>query len=171
MDNMTPGEKIREFRKSIKLNQIEFGKKLGYSDAYISNIEKGKVEPSRDFLKKLKEIFNMPSDYVLYNSTASPWGKVEEKLRQKGLTDEEINNIRYDYLSALLLSEYEIRLRGHKDTVKVSELNEKYKTRSISTKKILDNVIEILDSENEDLINVFKANIQVFLEAIRKKHC
>ncbi len=39
---------------------------MGYSQAYISNIETGKMEPSREFLKKLNEIFAVSSDFVLY---------------------------------------------------------------------------------------------------------
>jgi transcriptional regulator with XRE-family HTH domain len=166
---MKPGEKIREFRKSMGLNQIEFGKTLGYSDAYISNIEKGKVEPSREFLKKLKEIFNVPSDYILYSDTAAQWDKVEGKLRSKGLSDEEIRDIRPDYLGAFLLGGYEERQRRHKHAMKISEPKGKYKILPVPSRKLLDNVIEILESGDEGMVHVLKANIQVFLEAIRSK--
>jgi len=42
-----------------------------------------------------------------------------------------------------------------------------YKFEPIETKKLLDNVKEILESENETMIDALKANIKAFLEAVR----
>lgn len=42
-----------------------------------------------------------------------------------------------------------------------------YKFEPIETKKLLDNVKEILESENEVMINVLKANVKAFLQAVR----
>ncbi len=63
---MKPGERIKEFRLSKELNQKEFSDKMGYSHAYLSDIERTKVEPSREFLKKLAQIYGISIDYILY---------------------------------------------------------------------------------------------------------
>jgi transcriptional regulator with XRE-family HTH domain len=45
---------------------------------------------------------------------------------------------------------------------------------SDSTKKLLDNVKEILDSNNQTMVNALKSNIKAFLEAVRtskNKNC
>lgn len=80
---MKPCERIKEFRKKIKLKQKEFAEALGYSQGYVAEIEKGKREPSRDFLKKLNSVFGLSTDFVLYGERR----KVEnlEKFASEGL--------------------------------------------------------------------------------------
>ena len=41
-----PKDRIREFRKSLKLSQAAFGEELGVSRDVINNLEQGRVEPS-----------------------------------------------------------------------------------------------------------------------------
>lgn len=80
---MKPGERIREFRKKLKLKQKEFAKALGFTQAYLTEIERGKREPSRDFLKKLNSVFGLSSDFVLFGEEK----KTEnlEKFASEGL--------------------------------------------------------------------------------------
>ena len=42
-----------------------------------------------------------------------------------------------------------------------------YQTLPMSTRKLLNNTVEILESGNELIIEALKANIQVYLEAVR----
>jgi transcriptional regulator with XRE-family HTH domain len=65
---MEPGKRIREFRKSRGLTQIEFSKEIGYSPGYLAEIELGVKDPSREFLKRLNEVFGISSDYILYDT-------------------------------------------------------------------------------------------------------
>ena len=65
---MKPGERIKEFRIGKGLKQIDLKNSLGYSQGFISEIERGVKEPSRDFLIKLSEKYGISSDYVLYGS-------------------------------------------------------------------------------------------------------
>lgn len=69
---MKPCERIREFRKKNKLRQKQFAQLLGYSQGYVAEIEKGKREPSRDFLIKLNSVFGLSSDYILYGERKRP---------------------------------------------------------------------------------------------------
>ena len=121
---MQPGEKIKEFRKNKGLTQKELAESLGYSQDFLSAIEIGKVEPSREFLKKLNEIFGISSDYILYGS------------------DDERKNL-------------------------IKEMDVKYEILPTSTKKLLDNVKEILESGNDVMIDALKANIKALLKAVR----
>lgn len=66
---MTAGARLRVFRKEKGLTLKQIGKELGYSYVYISKIERGKVEPSRAFLKRLSEVFGLSIDFVLYGDT------------------------------------------------------------------------------------------------------
>ena len=48
--------KIRECRKKALMTQKELARLMGYSQQFISNIEKGRERPNLDFLKKLARI-------------------------------------------------------------------------------------------------------------------
>ena len=63
---MHPGERIRQFRKSKKLTLQRFGQQIGYSYTYISEVETGKLEPSRELIKKLNKTFGLSADEILY---------------------------------------------------------------------------------------------------------
>ena len=62
------GERIREIREQNELTLKEMSGKLNYSFSYISDIERGKAEPSREFLKRLNDAFGASSDDILYGS-------------------------------------------------------------------------------------------------------
>jgi transcriptional regulator with XRE-family HTH domain len=65
------GERIRQFRlsKKPKLTLKKMAGLIGYSHPHISMIEKGKREPGRDFLEKLKEVFGLSIDEILSGET------------------------------------------------------------------------------------------------------
>ena len=65
---MEPGERIKEFRKKKGLTQRDLANSIKYSDAYLSEIERGVSKPSREFLIKLTKVYGISSDYVLYGS-------------------------------------------------------------------------------------------------------
>ncbi len=59
---------IKKFRKEQKLTQVEFGKKIGYTHAYISNVENGKEPVTDNFLNKMHEVFGIEvEEYKSYN--------------------------------------------------------------------------------------------------------
>jgi len=58
------GSRIRNIRKSLSLNQKEFGKRLNISDASLSEIETGKFKPGFDVLMNLVKEFNANLYYV-----------------------------------------------------------------------------------------------------------
>jgi len=144
---MQSGERIRHFRKKRGITQKNFAENLGYSQNFLSAIELGKVEPSREFLKRLNEVLGISSDYILYGS---PPGQGEESLIGHP-------------------GEY---LESRKEVIVVREPKSKYQVLPTATKKFLNGVVEILESGNEVMIDALRANIKAFLEAVRvsKKH-
>jgi transcriptional regulator with XRE-family HTH domain len=80
---MDYSKRIKELREKMGLTQIEFGKKLGYSNAYIADLERGEKKPSRNFLEKLNEIFGISADYILYGDQ-NQIDKTEKNIVSKG---------------------------------------------------------------------------------------
>ena len=47
LDNVEFGKQLKNYREDRKLNQIEFGKIISYSQAELSKIENGKIKRER----------------------------------------------------------------------------------------------------------------------------
>lgn len=58
-------ERIKELRKSLRINQVEFGHRLNVTKQCISNWENGNIQPSIDMLIKIAETFSVSADYLL----------------------------------------------------------------------------------------------------------
>ncbi len=56
---MQLGERLREIRKAHKLTLKDLSQKAGLSIPYLSNVERGEVNPSFDTLQKLSAAYNM----------------------------------------------------------------------------------------------------------------
>lgn len=54
------GKKIREFRKNKNMSISEFASKVGISDSYISQLERGVIDPSVSVLRKIANTLNVP---------------------------------------------------------------------------------------------------------------
>lgn len=59
------GEKLRELREELGLNQAQFGKLLKTTQRNISYWEKGKSEPDYETLKFIATKFNLTTDFLL----------------------------------------------------------------------------------------------------------
>src|SRR4029079_7096313 len=57
---MLDAYKLIEIRKSLGMNQEDFGRKIGYSREVVSKIENGKMEPSKWFVEA---VLNFQNDY------------------------------------------------------------------------------------------------------------
>lgn len=66
------GEKvINELRERLGLSQREFGRRIGKTGAYISQIERGKIKPSREVAERIEKAFEPVSEE----------GTIAERLR------------------------------------------------------------------------------------------
>lgn len=168
---MQIGERIKDFRKRQGLNQREFAKKLGYSYGYIADLERGRQKPSREFLEKLRHMFGISGDYILHGNLFDFWAQkleeIEAKLKSEEIPQPIINTVKGDIMSAMVLLAEDKYQQGYEKGMKICEPVSRYQTIPTSTKKLLDNVIEILESGNEVIIEALKANIRALLESVR----
>ena len=65
MPETTLGKKLQELRKQKKWTQDKLGEKIGVHGRSIGKYEVGMAFPSRDVLKKLAEVFEVPLEYFL----------------------------------------------------------------------------------------------------------
>lgn len=63
---MTLGEKIKMLRKDRKWSQAELADRLSVHVTHISRLETDRYAPSLDLLRKLAQIFEVTTDYLLY---------------------------------------------------------------------------------------------------------
>jgi transcriptional regulator with XRE-family HTH domain len=66
---MKTGERIKQIRENKGLTQDELGASIGYSQGYISEIERDVKEPSRRFLKRFRDYTGDSIDEILYGTT------------------------------------------------------------------------------------------------------
>ena len=100
------GDKIKSLRISEGLTQQELADKLSISKVSISNWELNKGNPNYDTLKKIAEIFNVSTDFLLdYNENGNTEyynninfiqfksktvKKVIEMLKDKNITEKDL---------------------------------------------------------------------------------
>ncbi len=60
--------RIKELRKERKWSQKELGEKVDVSESFISKVESGKKQPSREVTAKIAETFNVTTDFLLGRS-------------------------------------------------------------------------------------------------------
>lgn len=63
-------EKVKELRKQNHLTQVELGKMCGVSGVSVYKWETGRAEPDVSSIRRLSEIFNVSSDFLLGEENA-----------------------------------------------------------------------------------------------------
>ncbi len=86
------GEKIRLLRNKNKWTLAQLAEKTGYSTSYISDIERGKVIPSVDAIKKLSDIFDVPANTILEQSPSFAQ-KLKRVREEQGLTQSNLASL------------------------------------------------------------------------------
>jgi len=69
------GLRVRAVRKSLKLEQTELAKKMGLSQAIISQYEGGMTEIPLSFIDYFKKKHRISSDWLIFGT-----GKINEKI-------------------------------------------------------------------------------------------
>ena len=57
-------ERIKELRRSLGINQVEFGKRLNVTKQCISNWENNNIMPSIDMVIRISNTFSVRADYL-----------------------------------------------------------------------------------------------------------
>lgn len=70
---MDIGTTIANLRKRNNINQREFASMLGVSNGAVAMWETNKRQPDADTLKKIAEIFKVPTDYILGVGVFENW--------------------------------------------------------------------------------------------------
>lgn len=58
-------ERIKDLRKSLKLNQTEFGEQIGATQAMITSYETGRVEPSASMIELICTKFHISKEWLV----------------------------------------------------------------------------------------------------------
>ena len=80
-------KRIKEIRKEARQTQEEFGKKIGYSKRQVYCVESGKVNPSRQYLRKIATTFSVNFDWLLT-------GKGKKEMKEVEVSEELISWLR-----------------------------------------------------------------------------
>jgi len=73
---------LKLLRTYHQLNQVELAKRLGISNSYLSELEKGDKTPGLDLLDRYAEVFKMPvSSIMLFSESIDSERKPGTKLR------------------------------------------------------------------------------------------
>lgn len=70
-------------RANTKMNQKQFAKALGVSEATIKNWERGKTSPKSEHLRKISQLTGVPMDYIFLPETLL---KVEKRRQSNEAT-------------------------------------------------------------------------------------
>jgi transcriptional regulator with XRE-family HTH domain len=70
MEELTVQERLIALRKSLKLNQVEFAKKLGVTQPSVSALELGKMALTEQNIKLLSFIFGVSEQWLRAGSGA-----------------------------------------------------------------------------------------------------
>ena len=67
---MSLGEKIKKLRNEKGLSQEKFGKQSGIHPNHVGKYEANKTVPSADNLRKIAEVLEVSSDYLLFDDAS-----------------------------------------------------------------------------------------------------
>lgn len=69
---MSLGEKIKRRRKQSGLSQGELAERVGINPTHLSRLEGGRYQPSVEVLKKLADVLEVSTDYLLSDEEEEP---------------------------------------------------------------------------------------------------
>ncbi|WP_318767086.1 helix-turn-helix domain-containing protein [Lactiplantibacillus carotarum] len=81
------GERIKEFRKTRHLTQVELGQQVSLSAQVISNYERGYSTPSADDIASIAAVLKIPvaslyaaTNTALHTNDLSPWASTTNRI-------------------------------------------------------------------------------------------
>ncbi len=63
---ITVGERIKDIRRELRMQQKELAQTLGVSNSHLSEVESGKTSASTDFYTKLSTLHNVSVEYIFH---------------------------------------------------------------------------------------------------------
>ncbi|HJF30800.1 MAG TPA: helix-turn-helix domain-containing protein [Sporosarcina psychrophila] len=87
---MSLGFHLKKEREKRNWSQVEVAKKVGITNAVLSNYERDYRDPDTETLKKLADLYNVSTDFLLGRTeNSSPMNKDEEAF-QKAISDPDL---------------------------------------------------------------------------------
>lgn len=87
--NKSIGTKCQQLRKSCGLTQEQLAEKLGVSSQYLSDLERGVYAPSLIKLIKLSDVFSVPTDFFLKETSDTNQEQITIGSRTLSLSEKE----------------------------------------------------------------------------------
>ncbi len=163
--------KIREFRKSQKMTIKELAELSGMSISYISQIERGEIDPSLSSLRKIAAGLQVPM-YMLLDDVVV-MGNLTIRKDQQVITYSEDHNVSYRFLTPVpsptyspeaMLVEFEIAAHAQDTQVPIRHHSEEmaYVTEGQLTVQIGDTDVILNPGDStviqKDLPHIYKNN-------------
>ena len=86
-------DKIRLLRKSQRLSQTELAERVGITQEFMSEIERGKKKPSIQVLEKLCDALECSADFLLGLEVPNDVNVLEEQRIRGGLSSEMLDEM------------------------------------------------------------------------------
>ena len=106
---MKLSDKIKKLRKDRRLSQAELAEKLNIHVTHVSRIETERYTPSLDLLRKLAEVFEVTTDYLVFDNIEN-LGHIDlkdktlfEKMKLVDNLDEKDRSIIHGVIDAFLV--------------------------------------------------------------------
>lgn len=152
--------RFKQVRKFFNLNQAEFAKKLGITQAAVSKIESGKMDLSIETIKKLNVLLNIDISWLVSNKTNST-----EIIFEENKQDNQINLITEDqkYISTLVLPFIK------NDSIAIELINEIEKFNFQPTDLIIgtpSSLQEIKNSKQNDIFIIITSD-SIFIDHLK----
>lgn len=100
MADKSLANKIVNLREEVNITQSELARRLGLDKSSMSKIESGSRKVSTDELKRISEIFEVSTDYLLGNTIdrnghTPSWATNDDKKDLKRFLEENANGMTY----------------------------------------------------------------------------
>ena len=185
-------KKYLEIGKRLKIlrgnkTQLDFSKEIETTLRAYQHYEAGERVPHIHLLTRIAQLCDTTTDWILSGKLNIEKARVVERSKAAIYLEDIVEK-----LEEVIKREEKVLYTGVRDQapaygIEESKLNEKQFLQILrgwigqskeeqrlkswmlpdSTKKLLDNVVEILESGNEVMIDALKANVKAFLEAIQ----
>lgn len=103
-------KRIRQRRKLQRLTQTQLAERVGITQAYLAEIEKGRKSPSMEVFGKLCAALGCSADYLLGIPPGRPYMALNEDEAQTSLTSRGISAEMLNELAERNISPGELRL-------------------------------------------------------------
>lgn len=136
------GKRIKEVRKERKITLKELSDKIGYSSAYISQIENGKRgKPSHDFLQKVSNSLDVSIMY-LTTGKKSLGDMEDEELRRQFVDSEEP-------IEPLSDEDIKLMMKGFRESVQKELSQLAVKDLSHTDAQLIYHLLQFINESNE----------------------